>query len=71
MPWLTRRHGDAESDWSREQVEQYMREVDCPDCKGARLKPESLAVTVGGMNIYELCSLSIARAVEAVAALDL
>jgi len=71
VPWLTRRHGDAESDWSREQVEQYMREVDCPDCKGARLKPESLAVTVGGMNIYELCSLSIARAVEAVAALDL
>jgi excinuclease ABC subunit A len=71
VPWLTRRHADAESDWSREQVEQYMREVDCPDCKGARLKPESLAVTVGGMNIYELCSLSIAGAVTAVAALEL
>ena len=38
-----------------------MREVDCPDCDGARLKPESLAVTVGGRNIYELCSLSIAQ----------
>jgi len=71
VPWLTRRHSDAESDWSREQVEQYMREVDCPDCKGARLKPESLAVTIGGMSIYELCSLSIARAVEAVADLEL
>ena len=42
-----------------------MREVDCPECNGARLKPESLAVTVGGRNIYELCSLSIEAAVEA------
>ena len=71
VPWLSRRHSDAESDWSRENVEQYMREVDCPDCHGARLKPESLAVTIGGMNIYELCSLSIARAVQAVADLEL
>jgi excinuclease ABC subunit A len=71
VPWLTRRHADAESDWSREQIEQYMREVDCPDCGGARLKPESLAVTVGGMSIYELCSLSISGAVAAVAELDL
>ncbi len=71
IPWLTRRHGDAESDWSREQIEQYMREVDCPDCGGARLKPESLAVSVGGMNIHELCSLSISRSLEAVADLEL
>jgi len=71
VPWLTRRHSDAESDYSREQIEQYMREVDCPDCKGARLKPETLAVTVGGMNIYELCSLSIARGLKAVAGLEL
>ncbi len=71
VPWLTRRHSDAESDWSREQIEQYMREVACPDCKGARLKPESLAVTIGGMNIYELCSLSIAGALKAVGELDL
>ncbi|HEY1828793.1 MAG TPA: excinuclease ABC subunit UvrA [Acidimicrobiales bacterium] len=63
IPWLQRRHGEAESDWSREQIEAYMREVDCPDCHGARLKPESLAVTVGGKNIYELCSLSITNAV--------
>ena len=71
VPWLNRRHSDAESDWSRENVEQYMREVDCPDCHGARLKPESLAVTIGGMNIHELCSLSIVRAVKAVADLEL
>ena len=71
IPWLQRRHGESESDWSREQIEQYMREVDCPECKGARLKPESLAVTVGGRNIYELCSLSIAAAVEAMSGLEL
>ena len=71
VPWLGRRHVESESDWSREQVEQYMREVQCPACGGARLKPESLAVTVGGMNIYALCSLSIARAVEAMADLEL
>ena len=48
VPWLQRRHAESESDWSREQIEQYMREVACPECGGARLKPESLAVTVGG-----------------------
>src|SRR5690606_32368185 len=62
IPWLERRHSDAESDWSREQIESYMREVPCPACGGARLKPESLAVTVGGRNIFELCDLSIAKA---------
>ncbi len=71
VPWLQRRHGEAESDWSREQIEQFMREVDCPACGGARLKPESLAVTVGGRNIYQLCSLSIEAAVEAMGTLEL
>ena len=41
-----------------------MREVPCPACGGARLKPESLAVTVGGRNIFELCTLSIRKAVD-------
>ena len=71
VTWLQRRHGEAESDWSREQIEGFMREVDCPECGGARLKPESLAVTVGGRNIYELCSLSISAAVAAMAELEL
>ena len=71
IPWLQRRHGESESDWSREQIEQYMREVDCPECNGARLKPESLAVTVGGRNIYELCSLSIEAAVDVISGLEL
>ena len=54
IPKLERRHAEAESDTARERMEQYMREVPCRACKGARLKPESLAVTVGGLNIWEL-----------------
>jgi excinuclease ABC subunit A len=48
-----------------------MREVPCPTCEGARLKPESLAVTVGGHNIFELCNFSIARSAEAIGVLEL
>jgi excinuclease ABC subunit A len=59
IPFLKRRHSDSESDWSREQVETYMREVPCPHCNGARLKPSSLAVTIGGENISAVCDLSI------------
>jgi len=71
VPWLKRRHRDSDSDSVRQWAETFMREIPCPDCGGARLKPESLAVTVGGLNIYELCSLSIARASAEVATLDL
>jgi len=71
VPWLQRRHAESESDWSREQIEQYMREVDCPACGGARLRPESLAVTVGGMNIFELCRLSISGCLAAIDGLEL
>jgi excinuclease ABC subunit A len=71
VPWLQRRHSEAESDYMREQIEGYMREVPCPVCGGARLKPESLAVTVDGRNLFELCSLSIRDAAEALNRLDL
>ncbi len=71
VPYLQRRHAEAESDYMREQIEGYMREVPCPECGGARLKPESLAVTVDGRNLFELCSLSIARAAAALDALEL
>src|SRR5207245_4808050 len=71
VPYLQRRHSEAESDYLREQVEGYMREVPCPDCGGARLRPESLAVSVDGRNIHELCSLSIAHAAEALEPLEL
>ncbi|HET6809690.1 MAG TPA: excinuclease ABC subunit UvrA [Acidimicrobiales bacterium] len=71
IPYLTRRHSEAESDYMREQIEGYMREVPCPECDGARLKPESLAVTVDGRNIRELCDLSIADASAAMGELEL
>ena len=59
IPWLERRREEADSDYARERYEQYFREVPCPACKGARLAPESLAVTLGGKNIYEVCNLCI------------
>ncbi|HVF08105.1 MAG TPA: excinuclease ABC subunit UvrA, partial [Actinomycetota bacterium] len=59
VPYIQRRHSEAESDYSREQFEGYMREVPCPECSGSRLKPESLAVTVGDLNIHEVCDMSI------------
>ncbi len=71
VPYLQRRHSDAESDYTREQVEGYMREVPCRQCGGARLKPESLAVTVDGRNLFELCQLSIARSAAALQSLQL
>jgi excinuclease ABC subunit A len=59
IPYIERRHAEAESDTSRERFAGYMREVPCRVCKGARLKPTSLAVTIGGKNISEVSSMSI------------
>ncbi|MGH9002632.1 MAG: excinuclease ABC subunit UvrA, partial [Acidimicrobiia bacterium] len=59
VPWLERRHSEAESDRTREQIEGYMREVPCPGCGGSRLRPASLAVLVGGKNIHDVTSMAI------------
>ena len=59
VPWLQRRHVEAESDRSREQIEGYMREVPCGACGGARLKPSSLAVTIADRSISDVGNLSI------------
>ena len=59
---LQRRYDETTSDYSRNDIEQYMSVVDCPECKGARLKKESLGVTVGGINIDELCKKPINKA---------
>ena len=71
IPWIKRRHESAESDYAREQFESYMREVPCPSCKGARLKPESLAVLVEGRHISEVCDLSIGESAKFLADLEL
>ncbi|PKW25231.1 excinuclease ABC subunit UvrA [Phycicoccus duodecadis] len=62
VPFVKRRHSETDSEWSRERYEGYMREVPCPTCKGARLKPESLAVLIGGRSISEVAGLAIADA---------
>ncbi|MGI8427582.1 MAG: excinuclease ABC subunit UvrA [Actinomycetota bacterium] len=64
VPWLERRREEAESEFARERIEQFFREIPCPSCGGARLKPESLAVTVGDLNIWELCRKSIVESAK-------
>ncbi|MEN9698057.1 MAG: hypothetical protein RL448_12, partial [Actinomycetota bacterium] len=61
VPFIQRRHSETDSDYSRDKYEAYMRETPCPACKGARLKPEILAVTIGEKSIAEVCDLSIAE----------
>ncbi|MBQ7739846.1 MAG: excinuclease ABC subunit UvrA [Eubacterium sp.] len=56
---LQRRYIETSSDWARTEIESVMRECKCGECGGARLKPEALSVTVGGMNIYEFTKMSI------------
>ena len=56
---IQRRYENTKSDYARAEYETYMSESECPDCKGSRLKPEYLAVTVGGINIIEFCNMSI------------
>ncbi len=59
LPTVERRHMETDSESQRDKLEQFMREVPCRTCGGARLRPETLAVTVGGLNIAQLTSMSI------------
>ncbi|GEP32548.1 UvrABC system protein A [Nocardioides szechwanensis] len=70
-PYIERRHREAESDTSRERFEGFMREVPCPTCGGSRLKPVSMAVTLGGRNIAEVCALPINETADFLRDLDL
>jgi len=71
IPYLMRRHDEAESDATREQIEGYMRQVPCQKCDGARLNALSLAVTIDGYSISDLCAMSIADAAKTLAELEL
>ena len=59
VSFVERRHSETDSDFSRDKYEAYMRETPCPVCKGTRLKPEVLAVTIGDKSIAAICELSI------------
>ncbi|WP_436759922.1 excinuclease ABC subunit UvrA [Streptosporangium sp. V21-05] len=71
IPWVQRRHGESDSDGMREKYEGYMREIPCPACEGARLKPVSLAVTVDDRSIAEVSSMSIGDCAAFLAGLKL
>src|SRR5207247_622394 len=64
VPSLQRRYRETDSSQQRERIEEYMSFRPCPACKGARLKPEVLAVTVGRKNIHEFTQMSVTRALE-------
>ncbi|WP_372465320.1 excinuclease ABC subunit UvrA [Spelaeicoccus albus] len=71
VSYVHRKHGETESDYARERYEGYMRQVACPVCRGTRLKPETLAVLLGGKSIAEVCALPIDESAEFLANLTL
>ncbi|MGY1643724.1 excinuclease ABC subunit UvrA [Geodermatophilus sp. SYSU D00703] len=71
LPFLERRHEDTDSDYMRDKYEGYMRDVPCPVCHGTRLKPEILAVKLGGRSIADVTGLSIGEAAHWLGALEL
>src|SRR4051812_43327693 len=68
---LERRYRETDSEYVREKMEEYMSVRPCPDCGGARLRPESLAVLVGGLGIHELTKMSARRAIDWFSELEL
>ncbi len=69
--YLRRRHSETDSDAQRDQIEGYMRQVNCPTCEGARLAPFPLACTVDGYSIFDICSMSIGESAKVLAGLQL
>ena len=68
---LKRRYDETTSEWSRQEIESVMVSARCPDCKGTRLSPMSLGVTVGGKNIAEFCKMPISEEIEFINNLEL
>src|SRR2546421_4414823 len=71
IPSLERRYRETDSSTQRERIEEYMSFRACPSCKGARLKPEVLAVTVGDRNIHQFTQMTVSRALEFLEGLEL
>ncbi|MCP3424491.1 excinuclease ABC subunit UvrA [Rothia sp. AR01] len=69
--YIKRKHEETESDWAKDRYEQYMRQVPCPACGGARLNPTMLAVTVGGRSIASITSMPMAETQRFMNALEL
>ncbi|MDD6920178.1 MAG: excinuclease ABC subunit UvrA [Eubacteriales bacterium] len=71
IPNLQRRYIETDSEFIKEKIKKYMSDTTCPTCNGKRLKPEVLAVTVGGRNIYEICEMPITDTLEFFSNLEL
>ncbi|HKC91985.1 MAG TPA: excinuclease ABC subunit UvrA [Candidatus Limnocylindria bacterium] len=70
LPWLERQYRETTSEYIRADIERYMSERPCPVCKGKRLKPEALAVTIGGRNIADVTALTVSECFEWTTALE-
>ena len=68
---LERRYRETDSEMVKAEISHYMINVPCPVCHGKRLKPEALAVTIGGLNIYDMCEMSVAKMSEFISSLQL
>lgn len=68
---LERRYKESNSDYAKEEIANYMNDIECPSCHGERLKPEALAVTVGGRNISEITKMSITELLDFIQQLEL
>lgn len=68
---LERRYRETDSEMIKTEISRYMINVPCPVCHGKRLKPEALAVTIGGLNIYDMCEMSVAKMSEFISRLQL
>jgi len=70
LPWLARQHRETTSEFIRADIEKYMSERPCPTCNGKRLKPEALAVTIGGKSIVDVSILTVSESLEWVTSLE-
>jgi len=64
IPWLERRYRETDSEYTREEIEQYMVEKICEACKGKRLRPEALSVKIAGKSIADICEIEISKLKE-------
>jgi excinuclease ABC subunit A len=64
IPWLERRYRETDSEYTREEIEQYMVEKICEACKGKRLRPEALSVKIAGKSIADICGIEISKLKE-------
>jgi excinuclease ABC subunit A len=71
IQYVHRKHGETDSDWARDRYEEYMRQIPCPECNGARLNPASLSVLINGKSIAEVAALPMRECAEFLGSLTL